>query len=538
MTTLRPSDATALYRDFLEIEAAHDLFALRPDGVPVWERLRFDVYRHLQRETGLVGEAHTGIDGGLATYLAGLYGWAKNGLLRNPYVAGEHEFLFYGHNRRKRREDGTWWDVYCDPIYRAGELDALAIERPYNLEHRRPARTEHLAYTDVVEYTGTMRRKAGLVDPSVEEPVRSTLAEASASLADAFDVEVDLVGRAERALAKRAATLDLYDLLVRRVDPSVAVVVMSYRKETFVEACQRNDVPVAELQHGVIHDRHLGYHFPGDATKEAFPDYLLTFGEYWNGAAEYPIDDSKVRPVGYPYLEREWERYRDVASTPQVLFVSQGTIGPSLSKVAVALSESIDREIAYKLHPGEYERWRETYPWLAEADVRVVEDDSVPLYRLFAESSVQVGVGSTAVYEGLQFDLDTYLVALPGVERMRYLVERGMAHVVDSAAELATAIEGEVEGVEEGERSPKRSSTGGTSTGTTPAGGSPAEGSSAGGSPAEGSSAGGSPAGGSSARATSARGASAALFEPGAVENVLAALEEIRDDHAERTRGS
>lgn len=478
--TTGSSEAEALYREFAAIETEYDLFALHPGGVPIWERLRFDAYRDLQEGAGVVGEAHSGLDWSPARYLEGVGKWAWYGLTRNPYLAGEFEYLCFGHNRRKHLDDGFWWELTCDPILQAADLDALAIERPNDLDHRQPARTDPLAYTDVIDHTGTIRRKLGLVEASVGEPARSRLAAASDALAAAGGVEIDLVGRAERALEKRAATLDCYERLLDRVDPSVAVVVMSYRKETFVEACRARGVPVVELQHGAIHDRHLGYHFPGDRTKEAFPDHLLTFGDYWTGAADYPIDDANVLPVGYPYLERRRADFRDVTPTSQVLFLSQGTIGRELSEVAVALAESTDRDVVYKLHPGEYDRWREAYPWLAAADLRVVDDDSVPLYRLFAESSVQVGVGSTAVFEGLQFDLQTCLVDLPGVERMDYLVERGYATVVDSADALASVIEAPASDSED-------------------------------------------------AGAGAASGdASDALFEPNAIENAVAALEAIR----------
>jgi len=71
----------------------------------------------------------------------------------------------------------------------------------------------------------------------------------------------------------------------------------------------------------------------------------------------------------------------------------------------------------------------------------VIGGDPIPLYKLFAESRIQVGVNSTAIYEGLSFGLQTILLDLPGVEYMDYLVKEQVARVVASPEELAEKIQ-------------------------------------------------------------------------------------------------
>jgi hypothetical protein len=157
-----------------------------------------------------------------------------------------------------------------------------------------------------------------------------------------------------------------------------------------------------------------------------------------------------VLPVGYPYLEAEHERVV-TSATPDdpvvpeesVVVVSQGTAGPRLAEAAVELAGTVERPVVYKLHPGEYSRWRDAYPALAdaaEADTLRVVGGEPALYELFAAADAQVGVYSTALYEGLAFGLDTYLLAAPGVEYMDRLVEAGVAVRREDAAGLATAI--------------------------------------------------------------------------------------------------
>ncbi|SDE99400.1 hypothetical protein [Halorientalis regularis] len=431
------SDIVERHERFLELESEHDVFDVRVDEIPVWERVRFDVHQEVLFPTRDDG---SGTGGSLLDKLAPLKLWAKNVFVRNPFTAGDHDVVFLGHSRRKRLEDGYWWDIYFDPIHEGTDVDTLHLEPPFKSIHRTPARTEGLRYTDLIEFTGSIQRSLGLADVPLPSDSERRLEALERSIDRAFDVESRIRQRSRRQLAIRRSLKWLYRALLKRLDPEMVVLVTSYWRETFVEACRERGVTVVELQHGVIHKYHAGYAYPGDRTKAAFPDYLLTFGEFWNDAVEFPLPAERVIDVGYPYLEMRRDEFDHLEPKAQVLFVSQQTIGEPLSKIAVRVDEQVDREVVYKLHPSTVDDWRSRYPWLADSGVTVVAGETPSLYELFATSAAQIGVGSTALYEGLNFGLPTYLVDLPGVEYVRPLVTEGYATVVDSADELADAL--------------------------------------------------------------------------------------------------
>jgi rRNA-processing protein FCF1 len=316
------------------------------------------------------------------------------------------------------------------------------METPYNVSHLAPAKTENLRYLEFIKAGGALQRKLGIQSVSIPSDILAQLREIEAEIQQRFNVGIDVIARAQEAIHIRNTTLPLYERLLNRIRPEVVVIVVSYGKETLIEACKRNGIPVVELQHGVIYDFHFGYSYPEGETKTTFPDYLLTFGEFWNETARYPIPDKQVISVGYPYLETRLKTYENVENVPQLLFISQGTIGEQLSKFALAVHESdeVNHEVVYKLHPGEYDRWENEYPWLAKSDVRVIEESTPPLYRLFAESSAQIGVGSTAIYEGLCFDLQTFVFDTDGADVLRPLVDSETAVVVETVDELAMSL--------------------------------------------------------------------------------------------------
>jgi len=292
---------------------------------------------------------------------------------------------------------------------------------------------------DLINVLAVIERRLRVTRIRLSKTEKHLLRYVREEIATRFDIDVSLETMVKMHLLDRKSKLPLYKMLLRHTAPKLGIVVVSYGKETFIEACRELHIPVVELQHGVINYYHLAYSYPGPKrTKRFFPDYFFAFGDYWKDCVEFPIKKERVYSVGYPYLESESRKYANIPEKDQILFLSGGTIGKEMSKFAAKLSEScsLNQKILYKLHPGEYQRWRKEYPWLVNTDIKVIEDDSVPLYQLFAESKIQIGVVSTAIYEGLSFGLRTFLLDLPGAEYMEDLTKRHYVTIIGSVDEL------------------------------------------------------------------------------------------------------
>lgn len=426
------------YRRFLEFESDLSLFGWRENDVPLWERLRFSVYISVLQSSGVFGQSQSSIKKDTSDFIRGGYLWARNIAFRNPFFGDEHDLLIWGHQRRKQLDDDYWWDLYVDPLFEDLSLDSQYIESDHNLTHHRPPKTSNVDYLDLITFASTIYRR---LSPGRERLTSSRVAEIEAELNERFGVNIDVGRLAYEELTDRRVYLPLYRRLLERVSPEVAFVVVGYGREIFIEACDEADIPVVELQHGTIDKYHLGYSFPGDREKQFAPDFLFSFGPAWTDGVELPIEEENVFPVGYQHLEREYERYRDTERREEVVFISQGTVGERLSKLAADLAANLQRNrtITYKLHPGEYERWRGEYPWLWESNVNVVADE-VPLYELLSRASTQVGVYSTAVYEGIRFGTPTVLVNTNGISHMERLVSEHDVPVVSDAGELQTVL--------------------------------------------------------------------------------------------------
>lgn len=440
-----PADpADDIHDAFRQFESDFELFERTAGGIHYWEWIRFQIHERILLGSDYWEGTHNKVEFTSRNYARGAAMAATNVFKRNPLLAPSADLLAFGHQRRKQQTDGTWWDIYSDPVLEAFPGSHVLVEKPYQgdtFTHFRPAKTPNIRHLDFVEGIRIAGRKLGLSSVSLSAEEQHSLEAVTEGLTRRFGVRVDIRAAVEDLLTDRRATLPLYERIVDRVDPDVAVVVVSYGKETFIEACQRRGVPVVELQHGAVTPNHFGYVYPNDRRKKTFPDYFFSFGHFWRDHFEYPISDERVLSVGYPYLEAQSRQYADVHAGETVLFISQPTVGESLSSLAVELADRTDdSEVVYKLHPSEYTGWEETYPGLANADLQVVDSDDPPLYELLASARVQVGINSTVLFEGLNFDLETYLVDLPGIEDMEWLFEEGLAMRAESAVELATYL--------------------------------------------------------------------------------------------------
>ncbi|MGJ8724709.1 MAG: hypothetical protein ACSHYB_09140 [Roseibacillus sp.] len=247
---------------------------------------------------------------------------------------------------------------------------------------------------------------------------------------------------------RREETLPVLKKEFSRLKLKAVFLVNSYSgRERYIEAARALNIPIVELQHGLISKFHFGYSYPEESFKTVVPNFFYSFGKYWEESVELPVPLERIFTIGYPYLENtlsEFERKKE--RTRQVVFISQGAIGDRLSTFAADLQDRLPGgwKIVYKLHPREVNGWRERYSRLSESGIQVVEKDEPSLYQLFSESDIQIGVYSTALFEGIAFGCKTVLVDLPGVESLLPLVEKGVAELVSQPSEV------DFEGLEEG----------------------------------------------------------------------------------------
>jgi hypothetical protein len=450
-----PPEPAEVLRAFIEFEERAGLFERRARGVPYWQLIRHDVFREILQTLRLAEPAHRRLEE------LPLHQWVGPQLRHLPRTLARSvwrtlppaELLVAAHPRHLAYQ-GRFVCPYTQPLLWSSPRSRVVLTGHFQGHYFAPDAGERTRYVDLslvlahAAFRARELRGGGLS--------RVELAELS-EIARGLHLQL---GAAEPALTsalqRRARTSVLTVLgmrsrlsqLLDHVQPRLIVEVVGYRLVNQVLALLAHErgIPIAELQHGTLGSAHPAYNFAPGRRPESFPDHLLLFGALWRTATPgLPLDLAHTPAIGYAWLELQRQAYVRLRASGlrRVLFLSQGSIGRELSRVAAELRQLLPRaefEIVFRLHPSEARAWQRTYPELARADVRVETAAERPLYATQSDVDVQVGVYSTALLEGVAFGLQTYLIALPGHEQLALLTAAGIARLVPDAASLAAAL--------------------------------------------------------------------------------------------------
>jgi len=424
-----PATLTAVCQAMWDLERRHGLLSLEVGGVRVWEAERMPIYYRLCEALGVFQRPHAAAPGPAARVRARATRML-HGLTRNPFLARPRPDVLVFPHSRVRREDGAVRDVYTDAYCRRLRAEG---RRVLTVQPRFPGVDAGLIAAPEVRtdafpalLTAALRATRRRVPLGTE--AAATARAAGEALHDALGVRLDLEALFADRAARFLAAHRVYRGLLARLRPREVVVVVGYWLAPLIRAARESGIPVTEVQHGVMTPYHLGYSFPEGTGRPAyFADRFLAWGPYWTESLPFPLPPERVEVIGFDHFRAQAARYRDLTRDPdRVVVISQGALGPRLADLMWHNREAFrGREVRYKLHPGEYDRWRgyEGLKRLAALDNVTVETDT-DLYALLAGAGTQVGVFSTALFEGFALGCRTVLCDLPGVEYMTPLVEK------------------------------------------------------------------------------------------------------------------
>lgn len=436
--------------DFLEIEQKYDLYNKSIDGVRYWMYARIFIFNFSICESGMNLEKihkrkkYSVMEG--ARLAAGLIYYS---LFKRSISKKNVDILFLNHERRIR--NGQYFECAYTEKLAEHYANNITLEKPFEYRHFKPVRTKNLFYLDYIMVKGYLnyeihkklntsqyRRLYGLVKVQMEEPMKALKRAYSWEIEDKKIYELFV----EKILLYKGEFKEYYKL-IDKLKPKVIVEVVSYCMQNMIinEIAKEKGVPAIELQHGTIYAEHAGYKYGVGVKIDQLPDKIFLFSDFWKKQIQMPIPEENLIATGYPFFEEQKKAYRKIVDgdgRKAILFISQGTVGKYLSRLAVEVAQLLPKDgyrIIYKLHPAEYQTWKESYPALKTGDIKVI-DQNGSIYQYFAISDVQVGVYSTAIYEGLGFGLQTLILRVGYYDTMESLVNEGYADYVDCAEDV------------------------------------------------------------------------------------------------------
>lgn len=234
--------------------------------------------------------------------------------------------------------------------------------------------------------------------------------------------------------------------MLKKIKPKIILIAYAYGFDRMVlcEVAHKMQIPVIELQHGIITPEGVEYNFFRRMRLSSFPDYIFTFGRYEKDNIRFPIPKSHIIPTGYPELENNYNKYHKKRRKRKIiLFISQTLI--EIAKFADSVARRVDSDkyqIVFQLHPFEYSCWKSTIgKYISHPNIKVIGNYNHSIYESLAQSDWVVGNYSTVLIEAQMFDVKVVILKLDMYQSVRFLYQNGYALLVDSPEQLIKEIE-------------------------------------------------------------------------------------------------
>lgn len=437
---------------FVQIEKKYDLYHMEINGVQPWMYFRMKFWNYQICKDLLTLSKESPRNAGINQYLTQLKSLMRIIMRNNAKQICQSDIIFYSHPRRIKSND-HFECIYTDCLVKK-YANSIVLEEPFKNRHFVPLQIEHIYYTDLLQIKSLFyyylqrslkswqyKKIYTQVKNIFEIPLKELRQTYQFKMSDNAVFEELVRLTFEIHMLKR----DLRKIL-EKVQPKLLVEAVYYNKRCMAlnELAKEMQIPTVELQHGTMHAAHAAYQFaPESGEIRQFPEYVFLFSEYWKQYANLPLPEHQIKVTGYPYFESQLRKYTsniiNKEEKKNIIFISQETIGQKLGQLATELNDLLDQtkyHIIYKLHPGEYSGWKNRYPELVQKNIEVIDSFEHNVYEYFSKCKIQVGVYSTAIYEGLGFGLTTYIYDVGHADTMAELCDQGYAVCIKNANEL------------------------------------------------------------------------------------------------------
>lgn len=449
-----------LIEKFIKYEFEHNLFNKEIKGVKFWQYIRSSIYcNEIMKQKYNLGQGHSNLSG--KKFIAKVWYKLKqipNFILKNPlYGLNQRDILVLNHSRRIK--NGEYYNCkYTDEILENMKNSYYVFEEPYLEKHFRPIRTKNIRYFDYINFIILIKKKVfRFFNPNFETLCNKDINGLYLLLNKInilFNVNVDeskVIKEIENLILEYKLGKKYYEKILNKVKPKIIIEICYYGFSRFLfnELAKKRGIKIIELQHGVMGKYHVAYNFYKKLELETFPDYIFLFGDFWKKHTQFPINKEYLIVTGFPYFENRINKIKNESKKnnrkrKNILFISGGHIGRQLSKLAIELDKLIDRKkynIIYKLHPGEYDRWKRIYPWLVNSSIKIIDSNKKDIYYYLEKSNYQIGVNSTAIFEGLGFNLKTFIYKCKDEHKyMKELYENNYAQLITSADDIVSKL--------------------------------------------------------------------------------------------------
>lgn len=211
-----------------------------------------------------------------------------------------------------------------------------------------------------------------------------------------------------------------YKNILQKISPKMIIMLFypSIQKLLLIKCAKEICIPVIDVQHGIMTDEDpIFYHFKIKRNYSSIPNYFFAYSKILNSESNCPYVDEiekHIKYVGNIFLSEQILKYKkqtNIVEKKYILVISQSVLvdifSTFIKQLSYLLRNNQEYEILIKLHPYEngyiYEKNN------IANNVRIIEKTE-DIYKYQNIAFVQLGIYSTALYEGIAFGLPTFII--------------------------------------------------------------------------------------------------------------------------------
>ena len=416
----------SVFDSFLEYEKENKLYDREVFGFKYWEYVRFVIYTEVKIKVEQLSEL-------LAVSNLTWKNYRFNLKELNKYLGLNKvkncDLLFISHPRRINQNE-KYENIYTDEVerYLSSKYNCITFEEPCwnsyvssERGHLFPTATENIKYTDLLELLYLFKKKIyKTFNKNKVQLIEQEVVDILQGLNNKYNVDIMYVkNRIINSIIYVLIMKKHYFKILKEIKPKV--VFINYWPTDFktliMDICNNLRIPTIELQHGTItFDDPIEHKCYDNNICKNVSDYFFSFGQVHTDVSYLTTKSEYLKEVGYPFLEKKIkEKYKLPTELKKnkkyILIISQTIIGEEMSEFASNLAELImnndEYMIIFKFHPNEVDR---IYPHLDKKNIIQVKQKGEEIYKYQKFAYLQVGVYSTAIYEGLAFGIPTFIL--------------------------------------------------------------------------------------------------------------------------------
>ncbi|MBN1898908.1 MAG: class I SAM-dependent methyltransferase, partial [Spirochaetes bacterium] len=225
-----------------------------------------------------------------------------------------------------------------------------------------------------------------------------------------------------------------YRKLFWKIRPKAIFLLQNGVQRALIKAAHDLAIPVLEIQHGRVGFVHPVYSYNPKISYDHltyFPDYFLSFSDYWNKNYFFPVENRRTIGNNHYYIHPAGNDRR----TFTVVFIN------GLEKITRDLAGKCpDMTIYVKLrHSDEPMRHHYNRMFAGHPNIKVIFDEKniLDLYRI---SHSILAVESTAVYEALQSQTKVFIAMIRNYHTHEDVFSHKNVYLVKNATDIVKHI--------------------------------------------------------------------------------------------------